>query len=251
MAADEQSVSFSLRELERIENERLDSEKKERQARELEVRRAHEEAIANAARARLEEERRAAEGAAETDRRRRHLEEEAKREAVTRAAVEQTRITVEARTRADQADRERAHEIELAQLRVREREKRSMLGVVVGSLASAAIAFFIAGGMYLVLAKPSFDRQLALVETRASAAEARERELASTVLDQKKSIDELGRAITSLKAPPSPPSPAKKTTDRRTPGTTVRAPIPPPPALDPPCKSGDPMCPKIGSPASP
>src|SRR5687767_15273928 len=96
----DESVSFSLRELQELEQDRIAREKRETVerhaalAREREDR-ARREAMERAERERHEEEKREAE-------RRRELEDLARREAMQKAIVEQARVEVEARTRAEE-----------------------------------------------------------------------------------------------------------------------------------------------------
>ena len=100
----DESVTFSLKELMKLEDERICQERQAREARELAVKSAREDAER-----REREELAAKDRAAEEERERarfREMEEEARREAMQRAAIEQARITVEARTRAEESDRE-------------------------------------------------------------------------------------------------------------------------------------------------
>src|SRR5262245_46952258 len=104
MTGKEESVTFSLKELAKLEDERIDQENRMREAREKAAVAAREDATRKE-REELEARERAA--ADERERARfREMEEEAKREAMSRAAVEQARITVEARTRSEEAERE-------------------------------------------------------------------------------------------------------------------------------------------------
>jgi hypothetical protein len=125
----DESISFSLRELTNLEQARVDEERIARDvlaAREREARLESERALV---RARAEQERLEHD---ERERiRRQHAEEEARLEALSRAAVEQARLAVEVGARAEEAERERRHERELAELAIRHKTpSRILLGGV-------------------------------------------------------------------------------------------------------------------------
>ena len=185
----EESVSFSLKELMKLEHERIDQEKQAHEARERSAKEARE-AAERKERAELAAREQAASEARERVRRAQR-EEEARLESIQRAAVEQMRITVEARTRAEESERERSHERELQRMRL-EGQKKPGLGALVGSglggVALALAAFLL---FFLGAAKPAADRRIAELDTTAAAAQS----LVST-LEQR--VDEQSARITTL-----------------------------------------------------
>lgn len=160
----DESVTFSLRELEKLESERLEK-----------VRREELAAVERAEREEAEARRREADALAAKEEARRlarleEIELEARREAQARAAVEQTRIEVEARTRAQESDAERRHELELARMR-RESEKKTPFGLIVGSAAAgAALAVAACLAAYFGATRPAIDRSMASLENVAARA---------------------------------------------------------------------------------
>ena len=150
----DESVAFSLKELMKLEDERVDEERAALLAAE---RRAASE------RAARDEAERQARIIAEEERARslaKEREEEARLEAMQRATVEQARITVEARTRADESERERAHERELTRMRL-EATKRPGPALYIGSAmggAGLALAAFLV--FFFAIAKPDSDRRI-------------------------------------------------------------------------------------------
>lgn len=211
------SVSVSLQELRRLEDDRIDREKKSREADVIAAQRKHDAEVAmrreaEAARLRSEEE-------AKERIRLRDVREEAEREAMSRAAVEQARVAVEARTRAEEVERDRRHEIELARARA-ESQRTSGAVVVIGSgfvgfalaLASAVVAYF-------SVVQPANARAIADLESRVGAAELRANDEAidltrermraskaeSDLAASMKTIETLrGTAQTSFTCPPPP-----------------------------------------------
>jgi hypothetical protein len=185
----DESVSVSLRELEKLENERQDREKRQREAHAVAMQRTRDEA------AKKEREALAAKERAEAEERERvrlrEVEEEARREAMSRAAVEQARIGVEAKTRAEEADRERRHELELARVRA-ESKNQSGAGVVVGSgLVGFAIAIAVCCGVYFGAVRPANARTIATLENDIADANAKTRELRSDSIEQSKRIADM------------------------------------------------------------
>ncbi len=244
MSRDE-SVTFSLRELEKLEDERLDREKRQREAELANMQRAKEDAERRA-----EEERQArlrAEAEEKQRARLREIEEEARREAMSRAAVEQTRIEVEARTRADEADRERRHELELARIRA-ESKTHGGAGVVVGSgLVGFAIALGVCAGVYFGAVAPANARTRATLEGQVADAEAKLRDLKNDGIDQQRKLLDLQGKLDAATARIDELSkvPVVKT-QTRGPTGPVAGPAPTakkdPPPPDP-CKdSKDPLC---------
>lgn len=215
----DESVQFSLKELMKLEDERVDGEKREREARDRREREAREEA-ARRERAELEaRERREAE--AREQARRAELEEEARREAMSRAAVEQARIGVEARARAEEAERERRHEVELLRLRQDSRPKPGA-GLVVGAaLGGAALASLLGVVVHFAALGPAAERRVAEAALQAAAETSRANELDRRVAEQsarlesmkgelevaKSDLAKLHAAATPVKAPAGPGGP--------------------------------------------
>ncbi len=237
----DESVSFSLKELMKLEDERIDQEKQSREARERSAKLAREEAeqrekAALAAREKAE--------ADERERvRLREREEEARLEAMQRATIEQTRITVEARTRAEESERERSHERELQRMRI-EAHKKPELGALIGSgLAGIAVALAAFMVFFFAAAKPASDRRIAELDNNVVSAEAHANALDRQVGDQNtklaaltKELEDARKALAAAPAPSPLPVPA---------GTIRRPPPPPPrnPVKDETCVDPrDPMC---------
>lgn len=170
----DESVSVSLKELMKLEDERVSDEKRARDAEALAARRAREEAERRereAAEARLRAE------AEDRERAKlRETEEEARREAMTRAAVEQARISVEARARAEEAERERRHEIELARIRAESAKKGGLGAWIGGGVAGASIAAVASLVLHFGVASPRAERVALGLEDRAARAEQRANE---------------------------------------------------------------------------
>jgi hypothetical protein len=241
----DESVSFSLKELMKLEDERIDQEKQVREARERSAREARE-ATERKERAELA----AREQAASEEReraRRAEREEEARLEAIQRAAVEQTRITVEARTRAEESERERSHERELQRMRL-EGQKKPGVGALVGSgLSGVAVALAAFLLFFFGAAKPAADRRIAELDTSAAAAQGRATTLERRVDDQAAQIATLTMQLESTRArlaaaeavkPPAPAGPR---------GGGGPGPVTPPGPKKPlpkdtPCDPHDPMC---------
>ena len=209
----DESVSFSLKELMKLEDERIDQEKKSREA---QARSAKEARDAAERKVRAELEAREQADAAERERvRRADREEEARLEAIQRAAVEQTRITVEARTRAEESERERSHERELHRLRI-EGQKKPGLGALVGSgLAGVAIALAAFLLFFFGAAKPAADRRIAELDTSSAAAQSRASTLERRVDEQSAQIAALTKQLETARAQPAiAPEPPKATGPR-------------------------------------
>jgi hypothetical protein len=241
----DESVQFSLHELMKLEDERILREKRDREAAEAAAFAAKEEAAR-----REREAREQAEAQARERERILRIEEEARREAMSRAAIEQARISVEARTRADEAERERRHELELAKLRV-EVAKPHGPALLIGSAAGGAFVAVIACvAVYFGSLRPEAARKVEGLEAATQRAEARATQLGIESLAQGKQINELEASLALARAdiiklrdqvattrPPTPTgSPAPK--------TGGRAGQPPPPAsLSDKCAgSRDPLC---------
>lgn len=213
----DESVNFSLKELMKLEDERISQERQAREARELATKTALEAAERSAREELAAKDRAAAE---ERERARfREMEEEARREAIQRAAVEQARITVEARTRAEESDRERRHEIELQRLRAETVEKPGAGGYVASALGGAAVTLALCLVMYFGVSKPASDRRIAELDRAVAGADGREAALGRRVDDQKARIGQLEKSLTDMQdelskrppvqaAPPKGPGPA-------------------------------------------
>jgi hypothetical protein len=197
MSSREESVEFSLTELTRLEEERI------RQAADEKAAHARTAMEKEAARKRAAMEEEAARKAAE---RRAELDALAQREAMQKAIVEQARLEVEARTRADERERERRHEIELASLRLESAREKPSPGLV--PLAGAALlggfaAMAVAIAIHLLVTTPTTAARIAMVERQRDDARARGDELER---------DATRRAMADLESRPAPsaaPSPAR------------------------------------------
>jgi len=239
----DESVSFSLKELMKLEDERIDQEKKSREARERTAKLASEEAE------RREKAELAARARAEADERERtrriEREEDARLEAMQRATVEQTRITVEARTRAEESERERSHERELQRMRL-EGQKKPEIGALIGS-GLGGTAFALAGFMvfFFAVAKPASDHRIAELDGNVAAAEDRAHALDRRIDEQNIKLAAMTKELEAprkeLAAQPAPPPAGPPTTTTRPMGhgpATPRIPVKEEKCVDP----HDPMC---------
>jgi colicin import membrane protein len=242
----DESVTFSLKELMKLEDQRVDEEKQAREtrehaaqmAREAETRRQREELEARE-RADAEERQRA---------RLREMEEEARREAIQRAAVEQARITVEARTRAEEAERERRHEIEMQRMRAEAVKKPGPGGFIGSALGGAAFSLAICLVMHFAVSKPASDKRIAELDRAVVTAETRADELGRRVEEQKARISDLEKSLATVPvdstkpsaAPPKTPTPGPAPIKKNGP-TTGQKPLSP---FDTgaPCDPKDPLC---------
>jgi colicin import membrane protein len=209
----DESVNFSLKELMKLEDERISQERQAREARELAAETAREDA-ARRERAELEARERAT--AEERERARfREMEEEARREAISRAAVEQARITVEARTRAEESDRERRHELELQRMRTETVQKPGPGGYIASALGGAAACLAIALVLHFSVSKPAADLRIAELDRAVAAADGQANGLGRRVDEQSARIkkledalrekeDELTRARSAAAVKPAP-----------------------------------------------
>ena len=246
----DESVTFSLKELMKLEDERICQERQAREARELAVKSAREDAER-----REREELAAKDRAAEEERERarfREMEEEARREAMQRAAIEQARITVEARTRAEESDRERRHEIELQRMRAETVEKPGPGGYIASSLGGAAVTLAVCLVLHFAVWKPPSDKRIAELDRAVDGAEGRESELGRRVDKQKARIGQLEKSLSDMQeelskrpavaaTPPKPPAgPAGP--KRGEPGTGTDSGKGKGPNDGPPCPKFDPLC---------
>jgi hypothetical protein len=178
----DESVQFSLHELMRLEDERIAREKRDREAAEAAAIAARE-----ASERREREERERAIAATHERERTLRFEEEARREAMSRAAVEQARISVEARTRAEESERERRHELELAKLRMDVARPHGP-GLLLGSGAvGAALAFAVCGAAYFGEIRPAQARTVEGLEGAVARAEAKANDVGRENLEQGRS----------------------------------------------------------------
>ena len=241
----DESVTFSLKELMKLEDERVDQEKQAREQRELSAKTAREEA-ARRERVELEAKERAA--AEERERARlRELEEEARRDAIQRATIEQARITVEARTRAEESERERRHELELQRMRAETVKKPGPGGFIGCGLGGAAFALAVCLVLHFAVSKPASDKRVAELDRAYAGADGRAGELDRRVEEQKSQLGELKESLAAakaeierLKAPPQPPrvKPPVVPTTSKGGGPAVKTNI----NDGPPCDPHDPLC---------
>ncbi len=169
------SVTFSLAELARIEEERVREEDLRRaRAREKDARERRE---AEAARREAEAARVAAEAEVQARRAREEAEEKLRREARERAAIEVARIEADARVRLDADNAARAHELAVLRTRAEGGRRRTQ------HVLAASLALVICGGGAGAYAG---TRRVAALEQEADQlregrqALAREREQAKT-----------------------------------------------------------------------
>ncbi len=232
----DESVSFSLGELRRLEAERIEEEA------ELRAKALSAARDAAAARTRIE-------GEDLARALRQANENEARRDALQRALVEQARISVEARTRADEAEFSRRHEVELERIRAVHVAHPSAYGSLIGSaFGGAALAL---GGcliVYFSVSAPASQSKIAEAKREVVSERERAEGLAERVDRQRDVVAELERR--TQKAPDEPPvlksplmaAPAHATANPR-PTTT---PTKPPRAHEPdgnPCLyKFDPLC---------
>lgn len=240
MAGREESVSFSLRELQDLEEDRIAREKRDASERELAMVRAKEDAARREAETLAAKER--AEHDAREEQRRRDLEELARREAMQKAIVEQARLEVDAKTRSQERDREREHELELARLRAQQGQTKP--GVVIGaSLGSALFVLAGAFAIHLGVLKPSSEARIVALTDMATRADARAADAERRVEEQNKRIASLTEDLRVANAKPAEPTPNKPQ------GPTTKqpkGPHGPQPSTSQPKRTGcdpkDPMC---------
>ena len=242
------SVQFSLKELLELEDERLEEQARAKQAREATLAREREEARR---REQLEAEAKARTEAETRERRRQtELEELARREAIQKAIVEQSRLEVEVRARADERERERRHEIEIERLRS-EGKKGQSLGSLIGAAAMGGGIMLVVGlAIQLGVIKPSADRRTAELELSVVTSRERAGELGRQLDEQRRVLSERDRQLADARAQLDALAtkiPSATTTPSR--GRAIAA----PPrqgspasarqgASQPDCLAGDPMC---------
>ncbi len=248
----DQSVQFSLKELMKLEDERMAEQERDAHAREIAALEARADAERRERLALEAKERARAEE--EASRQRAEIEDVARREAMQKAIVEQARLEVETRARASERERERLHEIELQQLRVQTAARgggSSLLRTAASAAIGAALTMVFALGLHFGVTKPSNERQIAAVTQAMTSADQRADDADRRVAEQRRTIDGLEKSaadhqaeIVSLKKELAT---LKKTTTPPTPKPGVAGPRPRGPSGDnePDCPPRDPMCFKI------
>lgn len=249
---DEQSVQFSLKELLKLEDERLEEQRRELEARlAQEKRNAQTEALRKAAEAQAQQEaiekEIAAQKAAE-------LDALARREAMQKAVVEQARLEVEARTRTEERELERRHEIELARVRAQSVGEKNQLGRMAGSaLLGGVVMLLVLMTIHFGVNKPAADRRSAEMQERLTSLEARVTEADRRAQDERKRGDDLQGQLDAANKRAlgvAPKGIVERSSKPTTTAPVVRNPTvggPPSPPASPPmvCLKGDPLCPTI------
>jgi colicin import membrane protein len=235
----DESVSFSLRELQDLEEERIAREKRAVIEREAAAARAKEEAARREAEAISAKEH--ADAAAREEQRRRENEELARREAMQKAIVEQARLEVDAKTRSQERERERQHELELARLRAQQGSTKP--GTIIGAGIGSAL-FVLAGAfaIHLAVLKPSSEARIAALTDMATRAEARAAEADRRSEEQNRRIaaltEDLRQAREAKPAEPKSPTTTRGSTGHGPAPRSTNRPKDAPPCVDP----HDPMC---------
>jgi hypothetical protein len=238
------SVQFSLSELVELEEKRRVREARDEQARQANAARERElkereQAAQAAERARL--------AAAEIARKQRDdLDEIARREALQKAIVEQARLEVEIRARADERELERRHEIELARLR-REGTQRSLASLLGAALFGGAVSAALAALLYLGVLAPAAQRRFLEASDRVGSIERHADDLGRELDEERRAKKALERRASDAEAevtrlsklPKSLAPPARSPSRGATRSQSERV------APDV-CAPGDPMCPTVG-----
>jgi hypothetical protein len=241
----EESVQFSLKELLKLEDERLEEQERVKQVREAEASRERDE---NERRRRADAEAQArADAEAREQHRRGELEDLARREAMQKAVVEQARLEVEVRARAEEREHERRHEIAIARLRS-ESKKGQSIGALVGAAGlGGGIMLVVALGLELGVLKPAVERRVTELQLNVVGAESRVEDVGRQLGEQRRLLADRDRQLADArleiealkkdrKPPTTPPPPSRP--GKLNPGTLpARA-----PAAQPDCQAGDPMC---------
>ena len=228
----EESTQFSLTELLKLEDERI-----------AEVRRSNEEEKRAAERARREAAERAEAEATARARsaQQAELDELARREAMQKAIVEQARLDVEARTRTQERELERQHEIALAAMKTE--GSKGQLGTILGGTALGAATMLAAAlAIHFGVLRPANELRIRELGAAVAAAESRASDLEQRVEEDRKLIaalrvrpaDEPTPRVPDVRAPPPP----LRTVPVRPPTRTGTAPTAP----DPCAGSKDPLC---------
>jgi hypothetical protein len=241
----DESTQFSLKELLRLEDDRVAQQARERAARELEAARQREVSLRRredeaASRARAE--------AAEAERRQREARGEmARREAMQKAIVEQSRLEVETRARAEERELERRHEIEMA--RLRGDAGQASLGALLGAvLLGGVVMMGVCVAIHFVVFAPAARHRIAELAARADSSAARADEFERTLGEAQRTKLSLDRRIGELEAEVArlETVPTKGTVLARPPTRTMGKARIDRPASDPCGGPGDPLCPTIG-----
>lgn len=239
----DESVTFSLRELQDLEEDRIEREKRDAKEREAAALRAKEDAARREAETLAAKER--ADAEAREEQRRRDLEELARREAMQKAIVEQARLEVDSKTRAQERDRERQHELELAWLRAQQGQTKP--GVVIGAALGSAL-FVLAGAfaIHLAVLKPNSEARIAALTAMAARADARAAEAERRADEQSKRIAALTEDLRQAREakPAVEPHKPQATGPKQPIRTHGTAPAPTEPKRTN-CLRGDPMCPDL------
>jgi colicin import membrane protein len=246
----EESVKFSLKELMKLEDERLAEQARERAARERAVVAEQE----NAERRRRAEAEAASRASAEAKEREQNakLDDLARREAMQKAIVEQSRLAVDVRARAEERELERRHELEL--MRLRAAGKTAQMGpLAVAALLGGAVMLAVLFGLHFGVTKPASDRRIAELQLDVAAAEGRTRDESKRTEEQRRANEALDRklsaALAELASSPRGPKAAPGVPVPMKPGAVT---APPAAALPKPaaqCPDHDPMCGAIPRPA--
>lgn len=231
----EGSATFSLGELMKLEDERIAEQKRDR---ETQAKAAADAKLAAETKAKADAD------AAEATKRRAELDDLARREAMQKALVEQARLEVDARTRADERERERLHEIELANARSTPVPPKSTgLGQLVGATAfGGALMLIVTLAIHFGVEKPATDRRITELELREGIADQRATNAEQKIEQQQRTIAGLEKSKAALEAQLATPVPsdpvAKKPTTPNRPTTTTKKPD----QKQAPCDPHDPMC---------
>lgn len=208
----ETSVTFSLAELARIEEERVREEEQRRaRAREMDARERRE---AEARRRAEEEARIAAQEEARAKRQKEEAEEQARRRAREQAAIEVARIEAEARARLDAENAARAHELAVLRVNTESGGKRLKLALaaVIGLVAVAGpLAGYAANSRIAELSRENAELR------DARSALATERDQAKT-----SELGALDRRFAALRARPLGEDVARATEEARATAASAR-----------------------------
>jgi hypothetical protein len=240
----EESVRFSLKELLKLEDERLEEQERAKNAREAALAREREEAER---RRRVEAEADArAEAEARERQRQVELEELARREAMQKAIVEQGRLEVEIRARADERERERHHELAIEKLRSEGKSGQSIGGLIAASAMGGAIMLGVMLAVQLGVMKPAANRRIAELQQSVIAADSRADDLTRQLADQRRLVGERDRQLVEARTQIDALKTKKPSSVPAAPAPSPHKLGPPPPApkapAQPDCDPHDPMC---------
>lgn len=193
----EESVSFSLKELARLEQEREREEHAARRrqddearaARDAAERRAAEEA---AARSRAEDDRRRAEE-------RRVREDEVRLAAIRDGALEQAKLLAASEVRIGEAARQREHELTFERLRREAGVRGLRRGTIVAGIFSAALLAATAGA-YFGWLRPAVAHTEAVAAGAAADRDTLRRALDERAIAQKAELDGLAEQLAAARA---------------------------------------------------